>query len=71
MRTKRLAGNAGLLSNCAVISDGFDDHSALIEYQNDFTSEGDALHGGVRVVMESANVLANQSARPDQAAQQL
>jgi hypothetical protein len=36
-----------------VISNGSHDHSALIEYQNDFTSEGDALHDGVRVVMES------------------
>ena len=28
-----------------------------------FINEGDALHGGVRVVMESANVLANHSVR--------
>ena len=31
----------------------------LIEYQNDFTSEGGALHGGVKDVMESTNMLAN------------
>jgi ureidoacrylate peracid hydrolase len=31
----------------------------LIEYQNDFTSEGGALHGGVKSVMESTNMLAN------------
>ena len=31
----------------------------LIEYQNDFTSEGGALHTGVKAVMESTNMLAN------------
>ena len=31
----------------------------LIEYQNDFTSEGGALHDGVKSVMESTNMLAN------------
>jgi ureidoacrylate peracid hydrolase len=31
----------------------------LIEYQNDFTSEGGALHAGVRPVMESTNMLAH------------
>jgi nicotinamidase-related amidase len=31
----------------------------LIEYQNDFTSEGGALHSGVKSVMESTNMLAN------------
>ena len=31
----------------------------LIEYQNDFTSEGGALHAGVKPVMESTNMLAN------------
>ena len=31
----------------------------LIEYQNDFTSEGGALHAGVKSVMESTNMLAN------------
>jgi ureidoacrylate peracid hydrolase len=31
----------------------------LIEYQNDFTSEGGALHDGVKPVMESTNMLAN------------
>jgi hypothetical protein len=70
MRIKRSAGNTSHASDCAVISNGSDDHSALIERQNDFTSEGDALHGGVRVVMESANMLANHSARPNQAAEQ-
>jgi ureidoacrylate peracid hydrolase len=31
----------------------------LIEYQNDFTSEGGALHQGVKTVMQSTNMLAN------------
>jgi ureidoacrylate peracid hydrolase len=31
----------------------------LIEYQNDFTSEGGALHSGVKPVMESTNMLSN------------
>jgi ureidoacrylate peracid hydrolase len=31
----------------------------LIEYQNDFTSEGGALHNGVKAVMESTNMLAH------------
>ena len=31
----------------------------LIEYQNDFTTEGGALHQGVKAVMESTNMLAN------------
>lgn len=31
----------------------------LIEYQNDFTSEGGALHNGVKAVMHSTNMLAN------------
>lgn len=31
----------------------------LIEYQNDFTSEGGTLHQAVRPVMESNNMLAN------------
>jgi ureidoacrylate peracid hydrolase len=31
----------------------------LIEYQNDFTSEGGALHAGVKSVMDSTNMLAN------------
>jgi ureidoacrylate peracid hydrolase len=31
----------------------------LIEYQNDFTSEGGTLHQAVRPVMESTNMLAN------------
>jgi nicotinamidase-related amidase len=31
----------------------------LIEYQNDFTSEGGALHGAVRDVMESTGMLEN------------
>jgi ureidoacrylate peracid hydrolase len=31
----------------------------LIEYQNDFTSEGGALHSAVKRVMESTNMLAN------------
>jgi ureidoacrylate peracid hydrolase len=31
----------------------------LIEYQNDFTSEGGALHNGVKAVMQSTNMLAH------------
>lgn len=31
----------------------------LIEYQNDFTSEGGALYGGVKDVMQSTNMLEN------------
>src|ERR1700761_8147459 len=31
----------------------------LVEYQNDFTSEGGALHAGVKAVMEGTNMLAN------------
>jgi ureidoacrylate peracid hydrolase len=31
----------------------------LIEYQNDFTSEGGSLHGAVKPVMESTNMLAH------------
>lgn len=31
----------------------------LIEYQNDFTSEGGTLHGAVKPVMESTNMMAN------------
>jgi len=31
----------------------------LIEYQNDFTSEGGTLHGAVKPVMESSRMLAN------------
>jgi len=31
----------------------------LIEYQNDFTSEGGTLHPAVKAVMESTNMLAN------------
>ena len=34
----------------------------LIEYQNDFTSEGGALHGAVQGVMESTNMLDNTRA---------
>jgi nicotinamidase-related amidase len=31
----------------------------LIEYQNDFTTEGGALHGAVKQVMQATNMLAN------------
>src|SRR5450756_2258086 len=31
----------------------------LIEYQNDFTTEGGAFHDGVKAVMESSDMLAN------------
>jgi ureidoacrylate peracid hydrolase len=31
----------------------------LIEFQNDFTSEGGTLHGAVKPVMDSSNMLAN------------
>src|SRR5271168_4656567 len=33
----------------------------MIEYQNDFTTEGGAFHGGVKGVMESTNMLANSA----------
>ena len=39
----------------------------LIEYQNDFTSEGGALHPGVKAVMESTNMLANSVQLANQA----
>ena len=31
----------------------------LIEYQNDFTSEGGTLHGAVKSVMDKSNMLPN------------
>ena len=39
----------------------------LIEYQNDFTSEGGALHPGVKAVMQSTNMLANSVQAANQA----
>jgi ureidoacrylate peracid hydrolase len=39
----------------------------LIEYQNDFTSEGGALHQGVKAVMQSTNMLANSVQAANQA----
>jgi len=39
----------------------------LIEYQNDFTSEGGALHKGVRSVMESTDMLSNTKQVADKA----
>jgi ureidoacrylate peracid hydrolase len=39
----------------------------LIEYQNDFTSEGGALHQGVKAVMQSTNMLANSVRAANQA----
>jgi ureidoacrylate peracid hydrolase len=39
----------------------------LIEYQNDFTSDGGALHGAVQDVMESTGMLANTRAVVDAA----
>ena len=39
----------------------------LIEYQNDFTSEGGALHGAVAEVMESTGMLDNTQAVVDAA----
>ena len=39
----------------------------LIEYQNDFTSKGGALHPGVKAVMESTNMLANSVQLANQA----
>jgi ureidoacrylate peracid hydrolase len=39
----------------------------LIEYQNDFTSEGGALHGAVEGVMESTGMLANTRAAAEAA----
>lgn len=37
----------------------------LIEYQNDFTSEGGTLHGAVKPVMDSTNMLANTKSVAD------
>ena len=39
----------------------------LIEYQNDFTSEGGVLHDGVKAVMESTKMLANTAQVADKA----
>jgi nicotinamidase-related amidase len=39
----------------------------LIEYQNDFTSEGGALHGAVNAVMEQTGMLENTRALVDAA----
>ena len=39
----------------------------LIEFQNDFTSEGGALHGAVEGVMESTNMLENTKALVEEA----
>lgn len=39
----------------------------LIEYQNDFTSEGGALHNGVKPVMESTNMLSNTARLAEEA----
>ena len=39
----------------------------LIEYQNDFTSDGGALHNGVKAVMDSTNMLANTAQLADAA----
>src|SRR5919206_1414340 len=39
----------------------------LIEYQNDFTSEGGALHGAVQEVMERTGMLENTRALVEQA----
>ena len=35
----------------------------LIEYQNDFTTDGGALHDAVKGVMDDSNMLANTQAR--------
>ena len=39
----------------------------LIEFQNDFTSEGGVLHGAVSEVMESTGMLARSAAVADSA----
>ncbi|WP_088894098.1 cysteine hydrolase [Leptolyngbya ohadii] len=39
----------------------------LIEYQNDFTSEGGTLHEGVKAVMDSTNMLSNTVETVEQA----
>ena len=39
----------------------------LIEFQNDFTSDGGALHGAVQEVMESTNMLENTKKLVDEA----
>ncbi|MDT4984379.1 MAG: hypothetical protein QOF95_1869, partial [Pseudonocardiales bacterium] len=41
----------------------------LIEYQNDFTSEGGALHGAVSEVMDKTDMLANTKRVVDAARQ--
>lgn len=42
----------------------------LIEYQNDFTTEGGALHDGVKGVMADTNMLENTKALVDKAREQ-
>jgi nicotinamidase-related amidase len=39
----------------------------LIEYQNDFTTDGGALHGAVKGVMDDSNMLANTKRVADEA----
>jgi nicotinamidase-related amidase len=39
----------------------------LIEYQNDFTTDGGALHGAVKGVMDDSNMLANSRRMVDEA----
>ena len=39
----------------------------LIEYQNDFTTEGGKLHGAVKDVMDATNMLANSKKLMDYA----
>ena len=40
----------------------------LIEYQNDFTSEGGTLHGAVKGVMDKSNMLAEYRRDGDEGA---
>ena len=39
----------------------------LIEYQNDFTTDGGALHGAVKGVMDDSNMLENTKRVVDEA----
>lgn len=44
---------------CALLMDPSKTALVLIEFQNDFTTEGGALHGAVKEVMEKTGMLAN------------
>src|ERR1700761_3406090 len=58
-----ICANAKIRADAAMIREAMMDPEktalVLIEYQNDFTSEGGTLHQAVKPVMESSNMLAN------------